>query len=365
LEPFAIYFPQFYSTSINDLNWGSGFTDWHLVSYANVTQRWSRRAPSRGFYNGADRSVQLDQIEEMKEGGLGGIALYHYWFFDRHELDSMEKTMSSTDTGFPWFLIWATESWSKRWLGSSESILQLEKDPTFEMIETHCHHLSEMFASPSYFRVNDRPLFVFYDLGHFSDPDLTVSKYRSVLMKNGIDVLFGQFVKYKEDQGFSSLVDVSFLFEPRLFFNTVSFSSNKVLAVLKKYLDRTPFLNLASRIYDSIKGGRIFGLDDYLDYLGSQSRLDYKSSFTSEVREVFNFGWDNTPRYQDRATKLPALDADSAQRILSAHIAEELPNLINAWNEWSEGAAIEPCRYLGRRYLSVIERSSSLKGENS
>ena len=31
-----------------------------------------------------------------------------------------------------------------------------------------------------------------------------------------------------------------------------------------------------------------------------------------------------------------------------------LPPLINAWNEWSEGAAIEPCAYLGTRYLDAL-----------
>lgn len=119
MRPFAIYFPQFYPIATNDDSWGNGFTDWVLVANANMRNLWSRRAPARGFYDGASRQVHIEQMEEARQACLGGFGVYHYWFFTHQELAAFERTRLQ-DPGqmrFPWFLIWATEGWSRRWLG--------------------------------------------------------------------------------------------------------------------------------------------------------------------------------------------------------------------------------------------------------
>jgi hypothetical protein len=43
---------------------------------------------------------------------------------------------------------------------------------------------------------------------------------------------------------------------------------------------------------------------------------------------------------------------------LASHTASapDLPILVNAWNEWTETAAIEPCAYLGTRYADAIAK---------
>ena len=76
MKPFAIYFPQFYPTATNDVAWGHGFTDWALVSTANLYDRWQRRAPLRGFYDGSQPELHRSQMQQMHASGLGGLALF-------------------------------------------------------------------------------------------------------------------------------------------------------------------------------------------------------------------------------------------------------------------------------------------------
>ena len=65
-------------------------------------------------------------------------------------------------------------------------------------------------------------------------------------------------------------------------------------------------------------------------------------------------GWNNAPRYGERFTALADVPAAAFGELLRAPSRSDLPLLINAWNEWSEGAAIEPCAYLGTRYLDAL-----------
>jgi hypothetical protein len=72
------------------------------------------------------------------------------------------------------------------------------------------------------------------------------------------------------------------------------------------------------------------------------------------VQEVISPGWNNAPRYAKRFTRLEDVPPAFFRTMLEdASRSNGLPPLINAWNEWSEGAAIEPCAYLGSRYLDA------------
>ena len=77
---FAIYFPQFYPTDVNNEVWGANFTDWALVAHANATKVWDRRAPRQGFYDGSCERVFSEQVEIAARAGISGFGIYHYFF---------------------------------------------------------------------------------------------------------------------------------------------------------------------------------------------------------------------------------------------------------------------------------------------
>jgi hypothetical protein len=365
MKPFSIYFPQYYPTQTNNNAWGNGFTDWSLVANANMCERWVRRAPERGFYDGASSDVHLAQIDEMVKFGLGGLAVYHYWFFTHQELDAFEKTMLSNRTNFPWFMIWASEGWSKRWLGDTTSIIQLAKSPTNENIENHCDYLEICFAHSDYMKVDGRPLFVFYNLSHFEDPENLVSRYRATMERRGINICLGYFIKNPFDVVYAPLVDVCYLFEPRLFFGHQRPDRTKAAKNIHDVFERLlSEKNMAHLLLfmDRIKSqGTQYSADLFLSYFRSEHRAELLKSLQRPVQDVLSPGWNNTPRYAEKFTALGNIDADEFASLLvdSTKRCGLLPPLVNAWNEWSEGAAIEPCAYFGTRYLDSISRSFS------
>lgn len=363
MKPFSIYFPQFYATPTNDQAWGKGFTDWMLVAEANLHNRWERRAPRRGFYDGADPAVHHSHMEEMLAGGLGGFGLYHYWFHSHQELDAFEKTLLRSSAGaaaLPWFLIWANEGWSKRWLGEPTTILALSPEPGRKMIERHCDHLVRCFNHQNYFRWQNKPLFVWYDLGHFKRPHEVIEQYRESLARVGTEIAVGQFVKNPSDTQYGPLADVSYLFEPRLYFGVQRVGRGSIAKGIFDRFKRLAGERAAARLLimaDRVQQkGTAYAATDFLRYLKSDQRARLIGSIPGAVQEVLSPGWNNAPRYAERFTALESLPPDRFGELirLATSRSDSLPPLINAWNEWSEGAAIEPCHYYGTRYLDAI-----------
>lgn len=362
MKPFAIYFPQFYPTTTNSKAWGAGFTDWTLVSNANMRNIWPRRAPAAGYYDGASPLVHARQMGEAKAANLGGFAIYHYWFYTHQELNAFEQTMltkATSEESLPWFLIWATESWSKRWLASSEILINLSSEPTEYDIELHCDHLATCFAHPTYTRWHEKPLFVWYNLGHFDRPESVVNSYRSAMLRRGYDLAVAHFVKNPFDLAYCAFTDASYMFEPRLFFGSLKATRGNAAMLLLSIIKKTVGAACAEMLLVALdrmqKSGSSHSSAHFLDYMRSPERAAWVASAQQPCQEVLSPGWNNSPRYGDRFTELQPIDPFIFGNLISDALRKsELPPLINAWNEWSEGAAIEPCAYLGKNYLDAI-----------
>jgi Glycosyltransferase WbsX len=369
MSKFAIYFPQFYRTDINDAAWGNGFTDWSLVAAANARDLWPRRAPARGFYDGASMDVHHEQMKEAQRFGMDGFAVYHYWFYGSHQLDSFERTLLHRDEQaprMPWFLIWATESWSRRWIGDPTKIIDLPSDPSDAEIGQHCEYLCSCFSDQQYFRIDGRPVFIFYNLGHFKDPLRILRMYKNFFSSSGVNPLLGHFVKNPMDVAFSRMVDFNYLFEPRLFFGTKRVArgvgAKRAMELIRsvfggRFVDR--MMVYLDRLQQK---GTTYSASDFMAYMTSSERTHYLQSLGGLFQNVVSPGWNNTPRYGDRFTCLEPLPPQDFAKLVLDSPQNELPVLINAWNEWSEGAAVEPCGYYGSGYLDALQSVSGKQG---
>jgi hypothetical protein len=106
-----------------------------------------------------------------------------------------------------------------------------------------------------------------------------------------------------------------------------------------------------------VRGSRKHSFAEFLSYFTSSKRDDFVESLTCPAQNVLTCGWNNAPRYRHRFTAVDVPSSDEFNVMLkhsldSKTCSSEVPLLCNAWNEWSEGAALEPCSYLGDRLLT-------------
>jgi hypothetical protein len=360
VKRYAIFFPQFHQVRVNDLAWGYGFSDWALVAAANAFDYWERRSPACGFYDLAKASDVQAQLNAAAVAGLEGFGLYHYHFSDGPELDAVERYLrrSRPPDGFQYFFIWANENWSRRWAGRDTEILKtVSPTPDRKQISEHVNYLKPFMESEFYTTIENRPMFVIYRPDAFKDPAATLTLYREEFARAGIYPSIGYFVKSASDVRYSSIFDFCYVFEPRVFLNFFGVRKNRTAGEIFRKVLRLLSDERAEMISERTarmlnRGPRRYSFASFLTYFSSSDRRALVQSLKCPVQNVLTCGWNNAPRYRQRFTELEVPTPKQFSEVLELSLdndgcSEMLPLLCNAWNEWSEGAAIEPCAYLG------------------
>ena len=366
MKKYAIFFPQFHQTKVNNNAWGYGFTDWALVATANAFDYWKRRAPTCGFYDLANEKVIQERIEAASEAGLDGFGIYHYYFDDGHELETVEYYLShaTLPNMFGYFFIWANESWSKRWAGKDTELLKtVSTTPSREDIRKHVNYLAPFMQSENYTKINGKPIFVIYRPEFFKNPVESITLYREEFQNAGIDLLIGFFLKNPLDIKYSKSFDFCYLFEPRLFFYFNAAKKRWVLdSILKKIIHLISYskVEYISKIISRIlnKKSKSYSFSSFLRYFKSEERNELISKLDLPIQNILTCGWNNSPRYRDQYIEVQTPNTEEFSSMITMALntsanTNNLPLLCNAWNEWSEGAAIEPCSYLGDTLLKT------------
>lgn len=342
----AFFLPQFHSIAENDLWWGKGFTEWTNVSKAlpSYEGHYQPHLPSDlGFYDLRLPETLLHQALLVQRYGLEGLCFYYYNFGGRTLLQKpVELLLSQPDIPLKFCFCWANENWSCRWDGGTRDLLleQLYDPATLENIVAD---LCRAAKDERYIRVGGKPLFLIYRPLLIPEIASVSAMMREQAAKLGESDLHLVFVESMES------VDAGK--NPReLGFNaSVEFPPHG-LAVPAKDARATLKAGWAGHRYD---------------YVETVKRALQRPSVPWKRYPTVFPSWDNTARQPLLGTSFDHCSPDIFQFYVEEKIAEcqrgfvgeERLMFVNAWNEWAEGAHLEPDVAYGHRWLEALRQA--------
>ena len=342
----ALYLPQFHPIPENDEWWGKGFTEWTNLSRAkpNYQGHLQPRYPADlGFYDLRLPEVMAQQADLARRYGLSGFCYYYYNFDGKRLLETpLEAMLRSGRPDFPFCLCWANENWTKRWDGHSQDVL-MPQSYSEESTTVIARDLMRHLRAKNYITVNGKPLVLIYRVSDLPNPRRVIATWRNIARSEGIgDIMVASVESFELS---SSPKDMS-AFGCDI---TVEFPPHDMVQSPPLNVDRTnPEWTGAAHDYRELA----------LNYM---TRVD--PGF-KRIRSVL-VGWDNTPRYRERSLVLEKATPGAFQawlewtlrRTLEQNYGEERLVFINAWNEWCEGAYLEPDAHFGHGYLQALKNA--------
>jgi O-antigen biosynthesis protein len=335
----AWYLPQFHPIPENDLWWGKGFTEWTNVSRAvpQFVGHYQPRLPGElGFYDLRIPQTLHRQAELAMKYGIHGFCLHYYWFAGRTLLDApLKLLLSHPEIPLNFCICWANENWTRSWDGLKDDILLAQQHSPEDDV-AFARALEPVLHDPRYIRIDGRPLLVVYRPGLLPDPVATARRWRQHFARAGLGNPFLVMAQCFGDE------------DPRFFgFDAaVEFPPHKLSS-------HAPRLNAKVEIFDPAYDGTIHDYDYIMERAAAQKTVPYR------LFPGVTPAWDNEARKPGRGvtfagstpTKYGVWLEQACRRAVNELRPAERFVFINAWNEWAEGAYLEPDRHFGYAYL--------------
>lgn len=347
METYAIHLPQFHRIPENDRWWGDGFTEWVNVKKAMPLYQGHEQPliPLGGhYYDLTEKSELVWQHELAREYGLAGFVYYHYWFNGKLLLERPVEILRETpEACLKYSLCWANEPWTRAWDGKNKEVIQPQTFGGEEDWLSHILYLSRFFTDERYQTVDGRPVLYIYSPRNIPDFDEMVEFWNNWLESNGFERIYLiEYLSSFNPKPYSKYSEAVLEFEPL-------YSSHYEISKMK----------LARRFIS--KKTQTLDIVDY-DYLWEKIlNKDSKYDGRSIIRSAFT-NFDNTPRKGSRGFITKGASPEKFSHYFLKLIESDRENycdiaVINAWNEWGEGAILEPTENHGYAWLEGLRKA--------
>ncbi len=336
LSVVAFYLPQFHPIRENDAWWGKGFTEWTNVTKAvpQYVGHYQPHLPGElGFYDLRLPEIMRQQADLARAYGVRGFCFHHYWFGGKRLLERpVQQLLDDESVDIDFCLCWANENWTRRWDGQDADIL-LAQNHSPEDDLAFMDDIAPALKDRRYIRIDGRALLIVYRVNILPDASATAKRWRDRARELGVGELylacaqtFG--IEDPRPYGFDAAIE----FPPHM---AISGDIRSQLQVVNPQFS-----------------GAIYSYEEMASSYLARPQPEYP------VIKTVSPGWDNEARKPGRGHSFHGANPVSYARWLRGAGEATLKRagketsqppvvFVNAWNEWAEGAHLEPDRKFG------------------
>ena len=360
---YAAYLPQYHETAENNEFWGKGFTDWVAVRDCKPVyegQIQPRKPLDDNYYDLSDYNAIDWQARIAKKYGIDGFMIYHYWFNEnRAVLDKpVHLLREHREIDISYFFCWDNSSWIRSWSNLSGNawapkyedkkrdttgnvVLMEHNYGSKEQWEKHFYWLLPFFRDSRYEKINGKPVFVFFGTDNKYILTAMCMYWNSLAIENGLSGIY--FITRTGLFRNKHVGDAQFRYQSGGVFRKKKY--------LKSFLGNVFHINK----YNEYKS--IISYDKAWNIILNQSRRFVKKHIfvTGIVR------YDDTPRRGEVANIIKGETSEKFYKYFSQFYKLNCKYnmefcLLMAWNEWGEGAYLEPDSISKYEYLEVVKK---------
>ena len=395
----VIYFPQYHADPLNDKLWGVNFTDWDNLRKAPQRNKLDLPIPrplpynptvtsdatgsnhtGLGYYNLRSKEIRMHQSNLAKAHHIDGFIYHHYWFYDPSNPgpDLHAPLMDMLRDGYPdmpYFLNWCPVTWVNMWMGrpifqpkeqkiNKNNLMVLQQqyfNASKAQIKEHYDWLRQFFHTDNYIKVKGEPVFLAYQWNE--EMHHVLQMLRKFAMEDGFPGMYiiigrGAPPPHIHDttnvdkrlsiqmKRTTQLID---MFPVEIFNQTMVYPYPKEYInkphVLPKWCGRT---NEIPAYPSPREKPEIYGVPITFD---NTPRRELSNA------NIWNYGPPEDVVSFFRKSLTTGLTFDTccwneSHRVLHE---EERFFVINAWNEWAEGMAMEPSDVFGMKFLETVK----------
>jgi hypothetical protein len=340
----AYYLPQFHPLEENNKWLGNGYTEWTGVTKARpqfIGHHQPRLPTELGFYDLRVPEVQERQAALAKAAGLSAFCFYFYWFSGKTIMETPIRNFADNkNIDLEFCLCWANHNWTRPGKKDEIRIFQ-EYDPADDI--AFISHLSGYLKNERYLRIDGKPLIMVWGASLLPNAKDTARRWREWCDHHGIGpihICCNQI--YDRSNPAEYGMDSATQFPPG--------DSQWLESNMARYREPVELLN-------QNYSGELF---DYRD-LVARARSFVPPPY--RLLRAACTGWDNEPRRPGHGITLVGANPASYREYLETIIDQTLQSpaaddklvFINAWNEWAEGAHLEPDHLFGFGYLEATK----------
>lgn len=353
----SFYLPQFHSFPSNDDWFGRGFTEWSNSTKA-VPQYTGHHQPHLpidvGFYNLETDTIMKRQIELAKQYGIYGFSFYYYWYSGKKIMEKpIQNFLANKSLDMPFFMFWANENWSHLWGNGADEEILYKQEIVDGDAEKFMADILPYMKDDRYIKIDNKPLLIIYNPEIYPLNVLTafVDRIRQIAKENGfVDLYINTIMKPFMEKGVY-----------KDYLNTIHFDG--VVEFLPGCMHNL-FEKSNKKYLNPLFKGNCFDVKEFVE----KERYLYNSD-SRVFKGIFPM-WDNTARRCYKGATIfessPELYKKWLKNIMNWTKKNNPKNeqfvFVNAWNEWAEGAHLEPDTKYGYAYLQATKEA--LEEEN-